>query len=1564
MANVGLPFGDVAARTNVDHAIAADEDIRFDGSDDEYDERAAHDDSFGDGGIDWGEDAAGSSIVNMDDLDGAGLGPRDEFGEDDTLAMEGVPLGVQVWQQRAESTLVAKASRDTLTLLAAAPEAEHVPDLRDKLLGRVADADVFGGRALAALRQRPPLPDIQALLAEGLALGVETRELVRLQQCVRQALEVQNRLAAFDMAEEQMELRTLRGILNDMERLACQLDEEELVRERWSAANAWLERARAVLSVPRRTRQGKQCKVQGAKDSVRQRFSLSEVETLVSEADKLPLICRRHEPPALAQLVDDFKSWREEVAKRLSCGAGGDAGGAGAAGGTAGDDDDDDDDVPLGHKRQRDADNAANQEGVLRGLVERGMAFPIESEEAAGLALMLWTCRAQAASKGKTSFKDLVELSDKATALAAHHEEHKTCDAPPQELVCAIQSKRQLAEDWVKRAKTALKRRWTVEQCKLLLHEASKIEVDSEEAFLIEYQLEAAATWLERVQALLGVPMEDNYTNGDYKVLKALLKESSRIAVHLDLVPALEARMEQVEQKEQEESECEWAMCDKCNKWRRLAKGQQVNEQDKFFCEQVSKTCADDEDQYDPEKEEITRVDHESDYDSDADDDLTLADRKLLVPDALVWAQHDFYPFWPARIRDHEADHITAEILKAKRPGRLLVQFLGKSATAGLTWIERRKMLPFRADQDPNDRAGMRPIRSQEYKSALEAARAIQKRLDKAAKRQLRAEGYSSSQDSDSVSGESDTSDTSISSDDEEYRKLRKLDQDYEEDQGRGKSKSGGSKRRRRKDERREGTGNTVHLSLQRDADGKFLPRDGHSKTVRDERRHDKQQQRREGSGAGGGVSRRGGAKQDERAGSKVVGPLGLGGVKKEAPPGSAGAKREDASAPGTTTGPLFPKWFLQLPSGWQGSYTNYTAVCEAETKLKQRLQSLSSAEDIRREVRNMVFCAFISAISLELPPGAPSLPEGASASQAAQRLEDALFGSCGSSITADYRQRYRVLTMALRSCPKVRIAVLGGKLSPATFVGMSCPALDTFGKSTSTLNKSCRASVPKAGVKEEGEGEGGNGGSAVAVPQRLLKVAPLKAPAPLSVVVSKVAKVSRSPSPSEGAGDKKQAGPLHSPGNGSVIHKLDSSPASDFVTVGDVCWVGEISKAESNTRVRLKAIALEGARLRAVGRVPSHNKVVGRMPPESLAKFLVDLTNSRSRQKTVVRFDLEGDIMRKGGSFEPAAVKAYNRLVEEYECKNRVGVINLKEKNEQLYIVGPTAARTVLRLDAPGHVIYGVFVMKVSSSGKYWADVHPPSPKQTHTLTSVEPAEGSEAKDEESGMGDERPAKVARIKRPEAAGEGAGGQDAYDPGLDAPISGTGPVVPDKVSVADPPSANMAGDTCASDVADSSANAEIAMNALKALLAATGGMGGASNEAGGGAAWTAQGANPAGLPPPDMPQLPHVGPPPPYMPRQGAGGAAECGNTVTHRVNPAVEAHPTGPQGVHASQHILAHAPDLPPQQGLRDVSQPPAYVAPGGGPAAMDPHHSQHMQQLQSLSSEQLIALLMNQPR
>jgi len=361
--------------------------------------------------VDWGDgfdDSAASVHAPLDAMEAGSRGIPSQVLTSDGAHQED-------WCTRAESALVAKASRDALAALAVSPGAESAPELRDKLLQRVADADSYGTRALAALRDRQPIANMEALLAEGLELGVETRELVRVQQCVRQALEVQNRLAAFDYCEEQMELRGLKSILNEMERLPVVLPEEQTVRERWSQSNAWLDRARAILNPPR-TRQGKQGKQsQGAC----QQFALQDVESLVQEGRALPLVCDRAEARDLELFLKNFAAWREEARAAIS-----------AAGEHA-----------AAQQQSAPECPAEGHEEALKALVERGAAFSVKCDESTQLDVLLWTCRAEAATRGKTSLKDLTELCDAAATTAL-----------PASLLQGVQEKKHKAEEWVKAA--------------------------------------------------------------------------------------------------------------------------------------------------------------------------------------------------------------------------------------------------------------------------------------------------------------------------------------------------------------------------------------------------------------------------------------------------------------------------------------------------------------------------------------------------------------------------------------------------------------------------------------------------------------------------------------------------------------------------------------------------------------------------------------------------------------------------------------------------------------------------------------------------------------------------------------------------------------------------------------------------------------------------------------------------------------------------------------------------------------------------------------------------------
>jgi len=234
------------------------------------------------------------------------------------------------------------------------------------------------------------------------------------------------------------------------------------------------------------------------------------------------------------------------------------------------------------------------------------------------------------------------------------------------------------------------------------------------------------------------------------------------------------------------------------------------------------------------------------------------------------------------------------------------------------------------------------------------------------------------------------------------------------------------------------------------------------------------------------------------------------------------------------------------------------------------------------------------------------------SASQSAQNLENALFTSCGSTITADYRKRYRLLAMGIRVCPSVRAAIARGALTPATLIGMPCVALEAYGKPSPSKKQAPPLSTGggaaaagkvgdagAAGVKVEVKEEGGAGARA-ALPQqsvRAVKVAPLKAPSLLPEVKRKVEQPSRSPSPERPPvppppalettpGDAHQTDPAQrgaGGGHGEAAGGERRDSGLELAIVGEVCWVGSLCKAESNTQVWPSRPCIAMVRLRSM---------------------------------------------------------------------------------------------------------------------------------------------------------------------------------------------------------------------------------------------------------------------------------------------------------------------------------------------------------------------------------------------
>jgi hypothetical protein len=99
-------------------------------------------------------------------------------------------------------------------------------------------------------------------------------------------------------------------------------------------------------------------------------------------------------------------------------------------------------------------------------------------------------------------------------------------------------------------------------------------------------------------------------------------------------------------------------------------------------------------------------------------------------------------------------------------------------------------------------------------------------------------------------------------------------------------------------------------------------------------------------------------------------------------------------------------------------------------------------------------------------------------------------------------------------------------------------------------------------------------------------------------------------------------------------------------------------------------------------------------MKPDALAKFLQQLETSRTRNKTLVRFELHD---------EAVSDKAYVALRNHCQDQGRVCVVNLGREN-QAYVLGPTAASDLFGLTKDR--LYGVFVLR----GERLIGLHPSS--------------------------------------------------------------------------------------------------------------------------------------------------------------------------------------------------------------------------------------------------------------
>lgn len=680
--------------------------------------------------------------------------------------------------------------------------------------------------------------------------------------------------------------------------------------------------------------------------------------------------------------------------------------------------------------------NGASEERLARVnvLLDMGDDLPVDVQsEALPMRGVLWCCKAQAAkdSGDKVSFGELMGLCTHPCAQEG-------------ELLDALNGQLRAAEAWCSKARSAMSDKRPCSVLQGLVDDYADLGVECEEDMLLTFHIESGQMWREKAQKML--EGENCFLLG----LRGMLREGDRIAMDLPEIGQLEAaiakneamRKEKEKEKEAkkeakklsrkggEESDSEesdeeepenWACCDGCEKWRRLGTDS-LPEGRSFFCLHVAKSCDDPEDEWDEEEEETAK------YDSDGKtggalgvddmDDLPLSERKLFLPGALVFAQFAYYPFWPAVVRDPQSHRSNTELLKGLKHGMVLVEFFG---TKNFACVDRRKTVPFNQHLDPNPK----PVTSASFKKAVLAAANMQ------AKRQERLTAARDGAKASKKKSKREAAGDAAAEAELGRRKMQKSQKWLERDKA---TLQWERKRNEKKD------------SSSDDDDDDLTLGDLTKKRSRESDDSSSDSSQGEEEGGGKRVKREGDAivkrekkpKSDKPRVKKEKGP----GPKRpppkpQKPSSSEGEKKKEG-------GLGLPKWFMELPAQWQGSYPDLCAVTDAEAKLKERISKTKNQDDIRREVRNMVTVSLLSALQSTGGGAAPtSQAEGggmAATANLASKLEQAMWQVNGCGVNKEYRGQYRTAVMGLRSRAVLRSHILSGKMTPEAFAVKSKP--------------------------------------------------------------------------------------------------------------------------------------------------------------------------------------------------------------------------------------------------------------------------------------------------------------------------------------------------------------------------------------------------------------------------------------------------------------------------------------------------------------------------------------------
>eukprot|EP00960_Hanusia_phi_P041372 754968-Hanusia_phi.AAC.4 len=1190
----------------------------------------------------------------------------------------------------------------------------------------------FARKTIRILKNRCTMEVLNELLDEAIGIEVDQRLTTRLLKCQSDLEDLRSRAVAF-LESERQDLRVLRMVLNDLERFPVITQEEERLKEVWKSASQWLEKARVILSFPRKTR-----KCRRSMSDKKERIKLQDLVSLINEGNEIKVLKSRRELDQIKRCLLDIHQWSASAHEMIQS-----------------------NDPPLDR---------------CQGLLSKLEDLVMEPENASELKKTLWRLQAQSALDGSIDIQNLRNL--------AHPTEFNCEDPAIGEMLGKLRTKLETAEDWIVRAKNALSYKIDIEGCKSLLETGNTLKFEANETFLLQYHVEGAENWMKKAQDLLASEEEDQ------RVFKALHREGEKIAVRLDLLASVKKRIEELIEKEQEDSMCSWAQCDGCNKWRRLKNAEIVHGKETFFCKEIGKSCDQAEDEWDEEEEITALYDGEGGGNGSVEDDIPLATRRLLRPGSVVYAQYACYPFWPACIRDPARTQLSNELNRNRRPAMVLARFYG---TGNLEWVHWKKVLPFDAQQDPNTT----PVTSSSYRVALSAASNAQIRQQKKEQKQAQKQMNPGLR--------------------KRTRRARKTE----------------SGKRQRTAELTQIQSNSITEGVKKTKDGETVASsdsdyesESESESSSDSSESSseeeiKYQARSLSKSAAQSQPRNQDAKELKKALDSSSAITAASVKKPKLQSSKAVTKGTEKESKGGENDTGLPVWFTKLPVRWQSSYSDLCAIRDSEQKLKERLVSLTSQKDIRREVRNMVTCSFMGALQ------ASSAEFEGSIGTTASSLEESLWTECGSNINQEYRKRYRIVAMALRSRNVLRSAALSAVLPCSKLVRMSLDELDRYeAPATSKVEQEQGVKSEKQGVrikdekvdpaspallagvvskdtKMEGKGlSGSSAGKNTAIdrinettdktsneihklqsPQykststqpkglnevktledrkpidpRLqaqhsqsqveflgnnkvgntmpekpaesaVKPPPVKPSLPqiqsLDTFKSKIQlndneqnvqspsrmeqpskdrergtnlseQPTRNPSRSERAYESKAATESGSSHSHSHSHKQSNNhiysqshsqkePHHHEKKQPSQPWQGTIGKAGSS-KTKVQATSLTGGG--NLQELPAELEIVGRMRPQALIDFLQKLDFSKTRQKTVIRFDL---------CRSETNDKVYKRLIASHEEQERAGVVSFGE-DSQIYVLSPSLARTTLPEMADSifnDKLYGICVMR-----------------------------------------------------------------------------------------------------------------------------------------------------------------------------------------------------------------------------------------------------------------------------